>query len=178
MMSNPSKAVNNRVLAWSCNTPSVGQQGDYLPNAETLMCPNDNERNDFRGPGHFGPMPYRLPGDTSPAEMSYCYFFVHPDVVDSVNNTFYQGYPRFNFAASPPEATILTDEGWFDFHDLLSGNSFFKYYYNHDDGWNYLHMDGHANFGERKELTRAWNEAGNIHGDYWIRAMIAHDAFQ
>jgi len=40
-------------------------------------------------------------------------------------------------------------EGWFGLLDLLWSSPFA---FNHDDGWNYLHLDGHANFGNKSTL--------------------------
>ena len=110
---------------------------DYLPDAESLICPADKPTNHNMGGYYHGRVKGGFWGGRV---MSYIYAYFTPYGIDE-----YPLYriPRYRVGASPGKAAILVDQGdWPDWPDPGFELLYPPY---HEKAFNTLHLDGRVN---------------------------------
>ena len=153
----------------------------YLSTTDVFFCPSDQVLAPLQRPGQWAPEdPTDVYGTGTYHNnlMGYLYLFVNADGSDSSymgggGVLWYAGFSRYRLDASPPNATILLDQGYLGVGEAT-------YPFSHAAGWNTLHVDGHVRFAPRSALEpefTALSPPTVPNNDYWVKMMYLMDQY-
>jgi len=161
-------------------SPAGVGPGGYFSNTDMFMCPADTiigARRSFDPSKYWGDWPGYNDGGFSYS--SYYSFYVNKEGNEGGVGSFayYANLRRDHVDLSVSNAMLLKDNG----RDDIGGSAVLDAlaYYNHETGFNKMHIDGHVNFAPRDEAHAAFNAAAATapSSDYHAKVMTAMDSF-